>query len=248
MSIRHACDAECSFTVLSGPVLRPASAFGPGRSRFRSSLCRPGTVQGFLTAPESSTGTASIDRKKEFVKHVAEDNCDVKIEDGLSDTDRKVREAYATSDARKQRSTPVPAPNPSERALQTHKQSCTEGKSVPFWAACQLAEDDVLEHEPDEARAWSRVAAMERQRMRARDRRMWTPRRRGSCGRPRSRARRSPRASRAGPSGSSDDGPGEPGDEEPLAGRRKVRPPSVPGRAHRRIAPLILAASAGVGA
>jgi hypothetical protein len=149
------------------------------------------------------------------------------------DTEHRVREAFALSDARTQRSSPPSACDPMGQALQQHKSSRAAGEVISFWASCQLAEDDVLEREPDEARAWSRIAAMERQRMRARDRRMWTPRKRGSCGRPRSRTRRAPRSSRAGPSGSSDDGPGEPGDEEPPAGRREVRPPTTPGRLRR---------------
>jgi hypothetical protein len=50
----------------------------------------------------------------------------------------------------------------------------------------------------------------------------------GRCHRP--GARRTARATRAGPSGSSSDGPGKQGDEEPPAGRREARSPMAPGR------------------
>jgi hypothetical protein len=61
-----------------------------------------------------------------------------------------------------------------------------------------------------------------------------TPKRqqRGCSGRPRGRAHRASRITRAGP-GRSSDGPGEPGDEEPPAGRREVRPPTALGRLRR---------------
>lgn len=58
-------------------------------------------------------------------------------------------------------------------------------------------------------------------------------RQRGCSGRPRGRTHRVSRITRAGPSGRSSDGPGEPGDEEPPAGRREVRSPTTPGRLRR---------------
>ncbi len=57
-------------------------------------------------------------------------------------------------------------------------------------------------------------------------------RRLGCAGRPRARARRTARPTRAGPS----DGPGKQGDEAPPAGRREVRPLTAPGRSRWRAA------------
>jgi hypothetical protein len=61
-----------------------------------------------------------------------------------------------------------------------------------------------------------RITAVAQQRARAVRPRMWTPRRRGTCVRPRSRARRTRRSTRAGPSDSSGDGSS---DSEPPGGR-----------------------------
>lgn len=75
-----------------------------------------------------------------------------------------------------------------------------------------------------------RITAAARQRNRALRPRTWSPRRRGSCGRPRARARRTQRSARAGPSDSSGDGPGESSEGELPAGRHALRHLSLCGR------------------
>jgi hypothetical protein len=92
---------------------------------------------------------------------------------------------------------PAPEADPTERALQTHKQRRDAGQQIPYWAAAQL--------KADETRG---------QRVR---RRHASRQRRGSCLRPagRSRRGRARRATRAGP-----DSEGEPGPPGESAGRR----------------------------
>lgn len=80
------------------------------------------------------------------------------------------------------------------------------------------------------ARGLDRRNAAARQPARAMRPRMWTPRRRGACVRPRSRGRRARRSTRAGPAGSSSDGSG---DSEPPGGRHEALRCAAPRRAAR---------------
>jgi len=93
--------------------------------------------------------------------------------------------------------------------------------------------------------------ARERRHLLTRERRPWRPamparrmssalpqfmlrrRMRGCPGRPRARAHRTARPTRAGPSHSSGDGRGESGDGEPPAGQCEARLPTTPGRSRR---------------